>query len=310
MATKKIELKDSGVIFNAEDHSYLLGEKYLSGITEMLQRQLFPNEYDGIPISIIKKAGEYGTSVHQSCEAFDSRWENDQSVEVQDYIRICSENNLIHEFSEYTVSDGKDWASNVDKVYRENENTFNLGDIKTYGVLSPDKLEKARWQLSIYAYMFELQNPKAKVGKLFIIRLRNKQKKDGSFDHVSEIVFVERIPSEICKELLDADLRGEQFSNPYSIPENIKSQEEHIRELILTKEAVENELNQIKSSILAEMEAKEVRTWMTGKMRLTRKLPTTRTAFNLSLFKEDHPEYDYALYEKTTQVSGSLTIAI
>ena len=310
MATKRIELVDSGVIFNPDDHTYLLGEKYLSGITEMLQRQLFPNEYDGIPISIIKKAGEYGTSVHQSCEDFDSQWINDGTQEVQDYIKICSENNLIHEASEYTISDGKDWASNVDKVYRENENTFNLGDIKTYGVMTQDKLEKTRWQLSIYAYMFELQNPKAKVGKLFIIRLRNKLKKDGSFDHVSEIVFVDRIPSEICKELLDADLKGEQFSNSYSIPETIKSQEEHIRELILTKEAAETELNQIKSNILAEMENMNVRTWMTGKMKLIRKLPTTRTSLNLTLLKEKHPEIDFDQYMRESQVSGSLTIAI
>lgn len=47
MATKKkIELKDSGVIFNAEDHTYLLGDKYLSGITPVLQRQFFPTEFE------------------------------------------------------------------------------------------------------------------------------------------------------------------------------------------------------------------------------------------------------------------------
>lgn len=311
MATKtRIELQESGVIFDEDEHTYELNGKYLSGITEMLQRQLFPNEYDGIPMAIIKKAGEYGKSVHKSCEDFDSLWKNDGTQEVQDYIQICSDNNLVHEASEYNVSDGENWASNIDKVYRENDDTFSLGDLKTYGVMTPDKLEKTRWQLSIYAYLFELQNKKAKVDRLFVIRLRNKMKKDGSFDHISEIVFVDRIPSEICKELLDTDLKGEQFANPYSIPESIKAQEEHILELILTKEAVDAELSQIKSSILTQMEEKQIRTWITQKMRITRKLPTTRTSLNLPLLKEEHPEIDYDYYMKSTTVSGSLSIAV
>ena len=54
--------------------------------------------------------------------------------------------------------------------------------------MTPVKLEKARWQLSIYAFFFELMNRKAKIDKLFVIRLRNKMKKDGSFDHIKEII--------------------------------------------------------------------------------------------------------------------------
>ena len=53
MTTKRIELKESGVLFNEEEHSYRLDGKELSGITGMLQRQLFPDEFDGIPQSVI-----------------------------------------------------------------------------------------------------------------------------------------------------------------------------------------------------------------------------------------------------------------
>ncbi len=38
---KRIELKNSGVIFNEEAHTYHLNGKELSGITGMLSRQLF-----------------------------------------------------------------------------------------------------------------------------------------------------------------------------------------------------------------------------------------------------------------------------
>lgn len=310
MKTERIELKDSGVTFNAGDHTYLLGEKYLSGITPVIQRQLYPDEFNDVPAEALEQAAAYGTSVHKSCEDFDARWKNDGTIEVQDYIRICQDYGLTHEASEYTVTDGKDYASQIDKVYRVSDNTFNLGDIKTYGELDAGKLEKSRWQLSIYAYLFELQNHEAKVGRLFIIHLRNKQKRDGTFDHIAEIVSVHRIPSDICRELLETDLRGEQFKNPLEIPEKYRLQEATIRELIQKKTEIEEQLSEIKGCILRDMEASDVRTWKTDSMRITRKLPTTRTTFNLPQFRIDHPELDYESYMRVTEVAGSLSIAV
>lgn len=310
MATKRIELKDSGVFFNEEAHEYWLGDKQLSGITGMLQRQLFPDEFDGISEATINAAAEYGTGVHSSIEDFDKNWINDGTQETVDYIQICKDYGLVHEASEYNVSDGKAWSSNIDKVYRVSDDTFSLGDIKTYGQMTSEKLEKAKWQLSIYAYLFELQNKKAKVDKLFIIHLRNKQKKDGSFDHISEIIFLGRIPSEICKDLLDTDLRGEQFQNPYAIPKEWSSQEDTIRQLIETKKTAEEQLNIIKGKLLTDMEEKDVKTWATETMRITRKFPTTRNSFDLKAFKADNPGLDLSAYIKTSTVAGSLNIAI
>ena len=83
-----------------------------------------------------------------------------------------------------------------------------------------------------------------------------------------------------------------------------------IRELIQTKNAIEEKLTAIKAKILADMTAKNVRTWATDTMRLTRKLPSTRTAFNLALFKQDHPDMNYDDYMRESQVSGSLLIAV
>ena len=310
MGTTMIELKDSGVLFNKELHEYWLGNRQLSGITGMLQRQLFPDEFEGIPESAINEAARYGTEVHESIEAFDTFWFNDGTQEVQDYISLCNEYGLIHERSEYTVTDGVNWASNIDKVYRTSDNSFSIGDIKTYGTMTLEKQEKARWQLSVYAYFFELQNTGAEVEKLFIIHLRNKEKPDGTFDHRAEILQVERIPSQTCKELLDADLQGKQFTNPYSIPDKYKEKEGYIRRLIQTKNEVEARLSEIKSEILEDMERIGARTWETETMRLTRKMPSVRVSFNAAKFKEDHPEIDFKPYERTSNVSGSLLIAV
>jgi len=307
---KTIQLNDSGVLFNREEHTYELDGKFLSGITEMLQRQLFPDEFDGVPEEAIQQAALYGTEVHESIEQFDSFWTNDGTQEVADYIDICTTNGLIHERSEYTVTDGMNWASNIDKVFRKSETVFDIADVKTYGTMTPEKQEKARWQLSIYAYLFETLNPNATVGKLYIIHLRNKLKKDGTTDHIANLIEVDRIPSEVCKKLLDTDLAGEIFENPYDIPADIAEQEEEIRHLIQTKKEVEERLNELKSEILSRMEETQVRSWNTETMKLTRKLPSTRYSFDLNRFKSDHPEFNYDDYMKKSTVGSSLLITV
>ena len=306
-----MKLNDSGVIFNREAHTYELNGKYLSGITDMLHRQLFPNEFDGVPAEMIEQAALYGTSVHTSIEQFDSSWTNDGTQEVADYIDICHNNALTHERSEYCVTDGEKWASNIDKVFRLSSDTFALADIKTFGTMTADKQEKARWQLSIYAYLFELENPNATVGDLYIIHLRNKIKADGSTDHIANLIEVDRIPSEVCKKLLDTDLAGEQFENPFTmIPADIAEHEDEIRNLMQTKKDAEERLNELKASILERMEATQARTWSTETMKLTRKLPSTRSSFDLNRFKGDYPEFDYNSYMRTSTVGSSLLITI
>ena len=75
MATR-IELKDSGVVFNKEEHTYRIGDTFLSGITGMLQRQLFPNEFDGIPSAVLNAAANYGNGV--PCQQANHRANNNQ----------------------------------------------------------------------------------------------------------------------------------------------------------------------------------------------------------------------------------------
>ena len=41
-----IELVKSCVVFNEENHTYMLGEKQLQGVTGMIGRQLFPDKYE------------------------------------------------------------------------------------------------------------------------------------------------------------------------------------------------------------------------------------------------------------------------
>lgn len=307
----RIELTDSGVLFNEELHEYWLGEKQLSGISEVLRRQLYPNMYTAIPKRILEMAADYGTSVHKSIEVFQKNWINDGTQELQDFIRICKENNLIHEASEYTVTDCKHWASNIDQVFRSGEDTFAIADVKTYSKMTPEKQELARYQLSCYAMFLEWQVKGAKVDKLYIIHLRNKQMASGKVEHIAELIPVERIPADICKELLDCELKGTQFKNPFSVPDDIALQICRAKELIAKKNEAEEELATIKANILSSMEFLDVKSWVMDNIRVTRKLPSTRFSFDLKRFKEKHREIsDFDDYMKPSNVAGSLMIAI
>lgn len=300
----RIELNNSGVLFNPDEHTYLLGDKYLSGITPVIERQLYPNTYNGIPEAVVKQAAEYGTSVHEDLDRFDTLWENSGSQEVADYIQLCAENGLTHEASEYTVTDGENYASNIDKVFRVSDNEFDLADVKTYSTLDSERFDKTRWQLSLYGMMFESLNPKAKVRNLYIIHLRNKNSR------ICQLIPISRIPAKICAELLAADLKGEQFVNPYAIPDEIKSQEEHIRDLILTKQAAEQELGDLKTRILTIMESQGVKAYQGDHIRITRKLPSTRSSFSMAAFKEANPTVDLEPFMRTSNIAGSVMITI
>ncbi len=80
-------------------------------------------------------------------------------------------------------------------VFGKRTKKISLGDIKTTASLDREYLS---WQLSIYAYLFELQNPLIKVDKLFGIWLRGNK---------SELVEIERKPDAEVKRLLECEIK-------------------------------------------------------------------------------------------------------
>ena len=291
---------------NEEEHRYFLGETELSGITTAISTQLgLANVFDKIPAAILENATRRGTEIHKSIERFNSEWINDNSPQVQSYIRLCKENNIVAEANEYLVSDLKHYASSIDLVSRVDEDTFDLYDLKTWAKASNENVMKARYQLSIYAYYFTLVNPDAKVRNLGIIHLRETEK-----DHIAEIIPVQRIPSDICEELLQTYLEGKPFNNPYDVPTDIRTQESLIRSLMETKARAEEQLNQIKDGIMRRMELLDIRSWQTDTMKITRKLASTRSSFDLNTFKSAYPDLNYEDFTRTSRVSPSLVITI
>lgn len=309
-----------GLVFDEKEHRYFLNGKELFGVTGVITHQLYPNAFDGIPKKVLEASAEYGHQVHKILENWDKLWQKDEnSVELQDYISICREYGLCHEASEYLVCDGANFASACDKVYRIDDTTVSIGDIKTvYGDLSKpankQKLERAQWQLSIYKFMFERMNPQMKVKDLFVLHIRCKERQNGTIDRIAKLIYVDPIPAEICKALLEAELKGEQFVMPTLAPsakQELIVDEGLIRQLLATKAEVEEKLSDIKAKIFADMVALDQMNYSTPTgLKIVRKLDSIRKSFDVKGFTSSNPDIDLTPYWKESKVAGSLSIAV
>lgn len=294
-------LRYSDIIFDPVGHTYTAPDgRVLQGITGMLQRQLFPDEYAGVDEETLKAAAERGSAIHaqvEFCDDFGTTFED--IPEVVNYQRLIKEGGYVPCESEYVVSDNEHFASPIDKVFEVSETEYILGDIKTVRNLNVDKV---RWQLSIYATFFERQNPGCKVVGLLAIWLRGDKAK---------ITEVQRIPDSVIDELLLAEVEGRQFINPLpsinTLPDRYRAMEMQILDLLAKKKEIEEQVKTFSERMKGEMEKAGVKKWETDNMRLTYIEPTTKETFDSKRFKDEHPE-SYREYIKTTNVKSSIRI--
>lgn len=300
-----MQLVKSQIVFDQQSHTYTsLDGVCLQGITGMIERQLFPDKYSGVPDYIMKKAAQRGSFVHEVCELVDDLGVLHDSEESRNYIRLKERYSLQYEASEYLVSDNEHFASCIDKVYRESDNEFSLGDIKTTYKL--DK-EYVRWQLSVYAYLFERQNPGCKVVRLFAIWLRG---------GIAELVEVERIPDKIILELLSAEINGRKFVNPYAVPVvktdlplKYREMEQYIIEISEQEKYWKEQKKILMDGIMKEMVNAGVYSWKGEGISFTRKKDSIRKTFDRKAFEKDYPGV-YDKYLTDTPVSGSVTLKV
>lgn len=297
-----MELVKSKVLFNQEQHTYTLDGKLLQGITGMIGRQLFPDKYSDVPKEVLESAAKRGSFIHETIELVDDLGISNEMQEVKGYIELKELYGLQYEAGEYLVSDNEHFASCIDKVYRESDTEFSLGDIKTTYKLDRDYI---RWQLSIYAYLFELQNPGCKVVRLFGIWLRG---------NTHELVEVERIPNDIIKSLLNAEINGEQFVNPYStpcvsgqLPEKYKEMEYSITEILEQAKYWSDKKKELSDGIMKAMVEAGEYSWKGKSISVTRKKDTIRKDFDKKSFEKDYPDL-YRQYVKEVPVIGSVTL--
>lgn len=294
-----ITLNQSPVIFNELDHTYTLDDKSLNGVTSILNRQLFADKYSGISDEILNKAAEYGKGVHESIELYDSLGIGEDEDAVKSYIKLCQKEGLTRLDNEYLISDNDYVASSIDVVFDD----CSLADIKTTSHLDE---EYVSWQLSIYAYLFEMQNPDLQANRLLAIWIP--KARYGK----PKVVEVPRKPVSEVIRLIEADKAGQQYVPSVASTTEITIANDVVQEVI----RIERELKELKDKqtelregLLKQMQDHNVKSFKTDGLSLTRKLATTKTSLDSKMLQEKYPDiYNECL--KTSEVKESLLIKI
>ena len=306
MEQVNLNLPQSPVVFEPEHHTYNLNGKMLSGVTAIV-KWLFPDTYKDIPEDVLMRAADYGTLIHSKCELADSMGIVDDPI-VKDYQRIIKEAGLQVALSEYLVSDEQNIASSIDKVFTDD----SLGDIKT--------TSKVHWtnvtvQLSIYAYLYELQTGR-KANRLYLIWLPKPQYGTAMVQELT------RIPADVCKYIVEVYAQqGEPLTaisalSRYVTPETgrVKGEipdgmQEAVEELMMIKQRL-NELTErekeLKKQVLTAMQNAGDDTWCNDLIQFSRTAAYERESIDTKALKAKMPEL-YESFKKMTKVSESIS---
>ncbi len=297
-------LVKSGVVFTDNPHGYHLpvegGSIELKGITGILHEHLFPDMYYSISDDVLVKAAARGTVIHENCRAYDLLGV-EASDEAVHYAKMMSEGNFQAFAHEYTVSDEKYVASNID-VVAEKDGDIVLMDIKTTSRLNDEYLS---WQLSIYKYLFKLQNPDLDVKGLYGIWLP--QERYGK----PKIIKVAEVPIAEVKKLLECDAKGEKYSPIVGtkITTDIVAMQQTITSVFRELKETEKKKKSIMDALYTIMEANDIKKWECDDFSVSRVLPTSKTSFDSAKFRKDHADL-YEQYQKTSKVAGTVRITL
>ena len=278
----------------------------------------------------------YGCEERGNVSYVDETW--DVTVELEAYIRHKTNCKCKALANELTVSDNNKWASQIDNVWQYEETggiwlvdtkTNNIDLYPLCGYFNPSYFNSGRealkeylsWQLSIYAELFEAENPGLKVEGLACNWL-----KPGR----SEFWVIDRKPSELVQELLKteyffADSGPVYFHHDLSVfgigtnptseskenmapifpPETI----DHFTKLLKDFKEAERKLDEAKEHLRELMEGHSIKSYDFGPFSATIAADSMTTSFDSKRFKTEHAKL-YKQYTSQKTKKGGFTIKL
>ena len=301
--------KNDKVYFDSLTHTYLMDGKELIGVTSLMKAMGLTPDYSGIPETVLENAAKRGSAVHKAIETFcktgvpviDAQY----GEEVLADLEAFKKTQTAVVANEYLVSDNDSIASSIDIVEDCLDGvSVNLIDIKT---TSEVHRESVAWQLSIYKWLFLLQNPRLRVHGLFCYHIR---------EGVLKQIELQEVPEAEVQRLLDCFWNGEPYTQTALTPtEDIKRAVEKVTDYERAIADFERRIKEfktlqetIKGRILAWMKDHNLKKWeVSQNLSFTYIEPTTRLAVDSTRLKKEQPEI-YSAYLKESQVKESLRI--
>ena len=173
-------------------------------------------------------------------------------------------------------------------------------DLKTTSALNVDFVT---WQLNFYRYFLELQTG-LKTDNMQALQVTRGRAK---------FVKVQKIANEHLDYMLYCAYNFAEFKNPLQVEEDKIAKIETIyREKKALEEQIkslEEQEEQIKAEVIAEMKSNAVKTYENDTIRVTYKSESVKNSFDSKKFAEAEPEL-YKNYLKTSKIKESLTIKL
>ena len=298
-------LKESGVVFNEQDHTYFLGEKQLQGITSTLVHRVYPHEYDNVSQEKLMERAEYGHKVHDMLEFCITNGLDSEMPEWTMFKQIVQEHELQIVRCEYIVTDFEHYASPIDVVLMREDGKIVLGDIKT-NWKAP--IEKGTVQLSWYKRRFEEMNPELEVAELAIFWVRD----DAKRGLLSGYYPITPWADEPLEYLIECDQKDEDFdlNKLYgNLPAVFAEVEGEVGNIERMVKVMQEKQKTLRDGLYKLMEQYNVKSWTGSKVKLTRVLPSTTEKFDSKAFKTENPEL-YKKYCKKSETAGSLRVTL
>lgn len=285
--------------------------------SEELERLYGQAQFEEMRIEANKKrAAIRGKAVHDACDKIDEgkRTDNeDAMMHAEKYKKLREAIGMEPLASEYLVSDNNFVASQIDLVWTDADNNISIADIKCVSRMDDTYILYLQWQLSIYKYLFELQNPSKKVKGIYGVWLPQKE-----CYGTARIFELTPIPSDEVKILLEKAEKGEKyypaerfelpaeisnnFTEYYEAKMKIKEYGEKVKELEKITKAYEK-------SLLTLFEDNDVKKWDFQGASFTRVLPSTKQSIDSDKLKQEYPDV-YELCIKTTTTNSSLRVTL
>ena len=282
--------------FVEETHQYWLGDKELISVTTLMQKHGLAPSYDGVPENVLNAKAKRGTLIHKEIEDYCVKGEIGFTDELMLFIDYVTEHGIKVLFNELLVYNDL-VAGTIDLIIAGN----TIADIKTTSSLH---LEAVSWQLSIYAYLYNLTHEEKVVnGKVF------------HFNSLGELVVkdVPLKPEYLVERLLECERRGEILNHELDFTqqkiEKIYAIENFIKETKLQQKRAELDLELLKAELIVAMNNQCVKKFENDRIRITYVDEYEKETLDSKKLKAENLDI-YKAYAKKTTVAPTVKITI
>ena len=292
------------ISFDAQTHTYTSEQgKELISVTTLLKRAGISPNYDNVNPDVLQAKAERGTLIHKEIEDYIKKGEIGFTVELQEFIRYITENEMTVLASEKMVCND-DVAGTIDLIVMDKFGEIIYVDFKTTYTVH---YQSVSWQLSIYKDL-DLNNDYDDYDKYLNAKLQVWHFcKDGSME-VKELM---EVATEEIDRLYESYING----TPYLL--NVEPQtltalyeaEKVIAYFEQEKAKAETNAKLIRQTIVESMKKQGITKFENDKITITYLPPTKRTVINTAQLLKDHPELEKE-YQKTSRVAEQVRIKL